>query len=214
MDKKLWIILIVSALVFAALLFSFGAMAFDSKLDPARLLAFFTGLLALATLLAATAIVAAFAQVREARKALRDNRAWNRMNAALTYIPSPALLHDWETRLDNSFIKLITRVEPLDKGDVRRLYEPQHADLRILLRAFLNILESYAIAVNCGIADPAIAKRFWGYKIVRHFRELWPYVEHARHVNNDNSLYGELEGLCKLWSQAWPLPQSSYPVEP
>ncbi len=213
MDKKTWVIVSAVVGIFALLTCLFWHLSFEPTLDQNRLLTFFTGLLALATLIAATAIVAAFAQVREARKALRDNRAWNRMNAAMNFIPSPELMHRWERALDKTFVRIISRTEALSPEDVRRLYTPENEPVRLLLRAYLNVLERYCIAINCGLADARIGDRIWGYKIVRHFKELKPYIIYVRDMANNNAIFGELESLCAKWSAEYPIPKSIYPEE-
>jgi len=214
MDRKLCIFIAAISIAVIGIGTLFWWLSFRPDFAADRLLAFFTGLLALATLVAATAIVAAFAQVREARKALRDNRAWNRMNAALTYIPSPDLMHKWEMALEKTFVKIISRVEPISTEDVRKLYAPENAPVRILLRGYLNVLERYCTAVNCGLADANIADRIWGYKIVRHFKELRPYIIYARDRANNNALFGGIESVCSKWSGEYPVPKPSYPVDP
>lgn len=180
--------------------------SFDSRMNVERLSAFFTGLLALATLIAATAIGVGIAQVREARKALKDNRAWNRMNAAMTYMPVPDIIrHDWEEKLEGTFLRFISRNDPLSPEEVTRLNHADEAETRFLLRAYLNILECYCAAVNAGLAEAEIARRLWGYKILRHFNELKPYIEHARHTTNNSDLYNEIEALCKVWTKEVPI---------
>jgi hypothetical protein len=213
-DRKSKVTVVILAIAFALLLTLFWLLTFAWKIDAERLSAFFAGFLALATLLAAVAVIAAFAQVREAKKALRDSRTWNQMNAAMTFMPPAELLHRWEIELENSFVRLISRDDAIDKDDVRRLYEKENTNLRILLRAYLNVLEAYSIAVNCGIADLETAKRIWGYKMVRHFTELRPYIDRARELANDKSLFGELGALCEAWHEEWPMPKGRYPVEP
>lgn len=210
--KKKWICG-TTALFTACVAFITWA-SFAATLDTSRVLAFFTGMLALATFVAATTIAAAFMQVREGRKALRDNRAWNRMNAAMTFMPRPDLLHRWERALDNTFVRLISRNNPLSDDDLRLLWLPENASVELLLRAYLNVLEGYCIAVNCGIADFAIAKRTWGYKVSRHFNELWPYIENCRHSANNDEIYSELEQFCDKLSPKRSDPGPVYPVDP
>ncbi|HKR84950.1 MAG TPA: DUF4760 domain-containing protein [Terriglobales bacterium] len=188
-------------------------LCFISHFDTGRVTAFFTGLLALATFIAATAIAASFAQVREAKRALRDNRAWNRMNAAITFMPRPDHFYRWERALERTFVRLISRNTPLSSDDLELLFQPENAQVEFLLRAYLNVLESYSIAVNCGIADFAIAKRTWGYKVSRHLNELWPYIEYCRHTANNHDIYTELEQFCDKLSPKRPDPGPAYPDE-
>lgn len=188
-----------------------GWLSFSSRFDVGRVAAFFTGLLALATFIAATAIGAAFGQVRETKKTLRDNRTWNRLHAAVTFMPAPDLLYRWEIELEGTFVKLISRNNPLSADEVQKLFDPAHSCIRILLKSYLNILESYALSVNSGLADFDIARRFWGFKMVRHFKELKPYIERSRHLANNNYIYGELEHICNKWSDVVSIEKPSYP---
>ncbi|HEV2269087.1 MAG TPA: DUF4760 domain-containing protein [Steroidobacteraceae bacterium] len=209
-----WAWILGAVLVLAAGIGVPAAFAFASGFDPSRVAAWFTGVLAFATLLAATAIFAAFGQVRETKKALRDNRAWNRMSAAVTFMPSPDLLYRWEIELEATFVKLISRNDPLSPEEVRLLFDPANSGTRILLKSYLNILEFYALSVNSGLADFDIARRIWGFKILRHFSELKPYIDRSRHLANNNYIYGELEEICKQWSQVVAIKKPAYPVEP
>jgi hypothetical protein len=214
-DRKILRLIWIAGVVFVVLLLFVWWLSFYAAVDGAKLATFFAGALALATFFAATAIVAAFAQVRDARKALRDNRAWNRMNAAMSYVPPRGLLHQWEVELEGSFVRLISRSDAISHEDVRALYKEENLKVRLLLRSYLNALESYCIAINSGIADESIGDRIWGYKLVRHFKELKPYIEAVRNRANNQDIFGELEALCTKWSPEYTANKKpSYPIEP
>jgi hypothetical protein len=209
-----WVWMFGGAFILAAGVGLPATFAFSPGFDPNRVAAWFTGVLAFVTLLAATAIFAAFGQVREAKKALRDNRAWNRMSAAVTFMPSPELLYRWEVELEGSFVKLISRNDPLSNEEVLALFNPANSGTRILLKSYLNVLEFYALSVNSGLADFDIARRIWGFKILRHFTELKPYIDRSRHLANNKDIYRELEGVCDQWSDVVAIKKPAYPAEP
>lgn len=161
----------------------------------------FVGVQAAGTILAVLALIAAFSQVREARKQLKDNRAWNRMSFALTYLPQFEMLLGWEKDLDNSFLRLIRRAGPLSEEEVRQIFAEENHHVRLMLKTYMNALEAYCVAINCGLAHEEVAKRFWGYKLVRHFIELHPYITHVRAQGNNNTLFSELERVYRRWSK-------------
>lgn len=206
--KKAWILggiaLFVACVVFIAW------ASFSGKLDSAHVLAFFTGMLALATFTATIAIAAAFAQVREAKRALRDNRTWNRSTFALTSQPPLGLLFRWEEELEGTFVKLLTRSEALSDIEVKRLLLPENARIHLLLKSYMNALESYCIAINSGLASEEVGKRVWGYKLVRHFIELKPYITCLRDRAHSQGIYREMEILHDKWAPAYPAPGPIY----
>lgn len=71
---------------------------------------------------------------------------------------------------------------------------------RLLLKNYLNELEGYSAAVNIGIIDEEVAKKMYGYKLVRHYKELEPYIKRIRTKFNEPSIYCELEQVCERWS--------------
>lgn len=198
--KLIWAaaLLIVAWTVFVAW------ASFSSTFDAARVLAFFTGMLALATFIASIAIAGAFAQVREAKRALKDNRTWNRSTFALTAQPPLGILFRWEEELEATFVKLLSRNEPLSDGEVKRLFLPEHFRVHLLLKSYMNAMESYCIAVNTGLASEEVGKRIWGYKLVRHFIELRPYIMALRAKAHSTGIYREMEALHDKWAPTYP----------
>ena len=191
----------IAIIVFAVFFWLAWHLAFDTKLDQTRLNTFFTGALAIGSILTAIAIVAAFAQVREAKKQLKDNRAWNKMSFALTYLPSLEMIFRWEQELEKTFVHLSSRNEPLSHAEVNLLFLPEHADTHLMLKTFMNALEAYCVAINSGLAHDDIAKRIYGYKLLRHYVELKPYIDRQRIRCHDDHIFGEIEAVWARWSK-------------
>jgi hypothetical protein len=175
-------------------------LSFWSGVNEAKLNVAFTGLQAVGSLLVVAALIAAFAQVREAKKQLRQNRDWNKMSFALSYLPQFEMLRGWEKQLDESFLRIIRRELPLTADEVQELYKPANDEIFLLLKTFMNALEAYCVAINMGLADEDVARRFWGFKLTRHFEELEPYINHERKRNRTNAIFCELEDVYKRWS--------------
>jgi hypothetical protein len=190
-----------SIIAFSLVLWLPWYLTFHASIDQAKLNTFFSGLLAVGSVLAALAIIAAFAQVREAKKQLRDNRTWNTMSFALTFLPSMEMLFRLEHELEKTFVRISSRTDPMSQDDIKKLYEPTHAPTHLTLKAFLNALEAYCVAINSGLAHEDTAKRIYGYKLQRHYIELQPYIGHQRAICHDNRIFSELEQVWKKWGQ-------------
>ena len=190
-----WAIIVVLVLLFGSAWWS----SFRSNIDPQELSTFFTSLQAIALLIATIALIAAFSQVRETRKQLRDNRRWNQMSYAFTALPSFELFFDWEHKLDRSFVRIISRHDPISDSEVKDLFTAEHRELELLLKSYLNVLEIYCAAVMTQLADEDVARKVWGYKLVRHWVELKPYIVYCRTILHDNGIYAELEAVHNKW---------------
>ena len=175
----------------------------------AKLNNIFAGLQAAGTVLAVLALVAAFSQVREARKQLRENRSWNKMSFALTFLPQMEMLRTWELELDSSCVRLIHRDGELSDAEVNQIFAPENHHVHLKLKMYLNALESYCVAVNSGLAHEEVARRIWEYKLSRHWMELLPYVRRARAKAKDNGIYCEIQKLHEKWT-AEPAPTATY----
>lgn len=105
--------------------------------------------------------------------------------------------------LDNgvSCIKLIDRNTPLAQEELEKLLAPEQSDTRILLKNYLNELESCCAAVNMGVADEGAAKRKYSHKIERHFIEMKPYIDNMRATHNIDGLFSEIEQLVNKWQK-------------
>jgi uncharacterized protein DUF4760 len=169
--------------------------------DEARLLV--EGLTALGALVAAS-------QVYFVRGQLKDTRQWNRMTFALDYLARRERIADIELLLNNSFVRLIDRTEPLSAEEVARLFTDAEHETRFALSRFLNALETYCAAVNSGIADEEVASHLYKHKFQRHYTELRPYIEHVRTLRNAPTLLWELEALVTKWGSR-PVPKPRYP---
>ena len=158
----------------------------------------FDSIQAAATFLAAAAIVAAFSQVRQGKIQLSDNRRWNQMNFALTYIDTHSV-KEWEATLEGSVVKVISRDKPMTDEEVDEVYKPGNEKVALALKNFLNTLECYSVAINVNVAHGEVAKRLYGHKFVAHFTELEPYIRDARQKANSNGLFMEFETVCRKW---------------
>lgn len=158
----------------------------------------FLGVQAAGTVLAALALVAAFAQVREARKQLKENRNWNRMSFALTSLPQMEMLRAWELELDVPPVRLIQRDKPLSHAEVEQIFA--NSEIHLKLKMYLNALESYCVAVNWGLAHEEVAKDIWRGKLARHYLEMLPYITKTRTDARNDRIYKAIEDLHKKWS--------------
>ena len=158
-------------------------------------------LTALGSLVAGASIVFIARQFIIMKRQLLDNRKWNRMSMAFCHLPNSNELNSIEDNLNKSFIKLIDRTDPISNDDVDRLFSENGSEIKLLLKNYLNELESYCAAINMGVVDEDVAIRVYGYKFVRHYLELEPFIERMRTHLNEASLYKELETIAKRWSK-------------
>lgn len=200
-----------SVIIFCGLAY---ALVYRSTLDQAKLGTFFAGLQGIGALLTAVAIAAAFAQVREARRQLRDNRNWNRMTFALTFIPEIELFYEWEKELEGSFVKLVSRSTPLTQDELHQMFLPENAHAHLALKSYLNCLEAYCVAINRGLADEETAKQIFGFKLVRHWIELQPYIQLQRDRMHEQALFCELEKVAHEWNKRYSQGSQTYAREP
>jgi Domain of unknown function (DUF4760) len=135
-----------------------------------------------------------------AYKQFQDTRRWNRVKSAFDHLPKAIDLSPIESRLNASFLKLIDRSDPLSTAEVQRLFEDAEATTRLELKNYLNMLETYCVAINMGIVDDKVARRIYGNKFVRHFREMKPYLDAAR-SRQGPKIWTELEEVAKRWEE-------------
>lgn len=186
-------VVIVSPVIYLA------QISFGSDISHDALQTFFIGLQTAAAFLATGGIFAAYAQVREAKKQLRDSRRWNRMSFALQFLPSIEELQEWEKSLENS-IQLITRNAPLTAEEVARINGSP--EIWIPLKNFLNVLERYAQAINVGLADEEVAQGAYRTKLLCHYRELEPYIADSRQKYNSLTVFCEMQKVYERWAKA------------
>jgi hypothetical protein len=84
-------------------------------------------------------------QLRTMESNLIDARKWNKMSTAFKIMPNHILLNDIEDELNQSFIKLMDRDRPLSDEEVTRILAPEEGKLRLLLKNYLNELESCCV---------------------------------------------------------------------
>jgi hypothetical protein len=183
------------------------------RTDPSQALPvsnFWFGIQATGAFLTALAILAAFIQVKETKRQLSDNRNWNKMSFALTFLPSFEMFFEWEKELDNTFVKLIQRNQPLSQDEVNRLFLPENVDTNRMLKTYMNALEAYCVAINTGLASAEVAEKVFGYKLVVHYKELAPYIKAVRDKHQNQAIFGELETVCRKWAPEIPSPNPTY----
>ncbi len=151
----------------------------------------------------------AYKQLKNLDATLQDSRKWNKVISAFNITLSNSEINSIEEELNNSFIKIIDRTSPLSSAEVDQIAKPENARLKILLKNYLNGLESYCTAVNIGAVCDETAQRKYSYKITRHFIELKPYIDRLRAEHNESSLFVELETVVSKWS-ARPRPNRIY----
>jgi hypothetical protein len=67
--------------------------------------------------------------------------------------------------------------------------------------AVLNYLEELALAVNLGVVDEQIVKRFYRSTVVRGYRALAPWVKTHRDERESETIWSEIEALYDTWKQ-------------
>lgn len=152
---------------------------------------------------AATGIAAWFAycQLKQMKVALNDTRNWNKLNTAFNLFPNKHEFNEIEQKLNASIVKLIDRNSALTNSELNELLSDAQSDTRILLKNYLNELETYCTAINMGVADEDAAKRKYSYKIVRHYIEMKPYIDRMREKHNASELFSELEAVAIKWQK-------------
>lgn len=65
--------------------------------------------------------------------------------------------------------------------------------------AFLNFLEELALAVNLGLVDEKIVKRFYRTTVVRTYRALAPWVKIHRDERETETIFWEVQSLYEEW---------------
>jgi uncharacterized RDD family membrane protein YckC len=202
---KKWVIpLSISVVVIVLVVLPIWFAFWVTLVNIPRLSTAFGGIQAVGSMLIVAALVAAFAQVRETKKQLRDSRLWNKMSFALNYLPQFEMLRCWEEKLDESFLRIIRRDTPLTEPEIQALFTDENRQVFLMLKTFMNALEAYCVAINSGLADETMAKRIWGYKLVRHYVELRPYITYVRERSHNNSIFSELEAVYRKWSPEIP----------
>lgn len=171
-------------------------LSFAPNQNADRWQTFFQGLQAFGTLLTVGAIVAAFDQVRAAKKQLSDARKWNKMSSALSFLPSVDQLSEWDQELEKE-VKFVSRSNPLTDDELKAIYAKPEVELK--LKNYLNVLEKYALAINIELVDERVAKRAFKTKMISHFREMKPFIQHLRAVRNAPTAFSELEKVCSRW---------------
>jgi hypothetical protein len=159
---------------------------------------------AVGALAAAIGVYVAYQQLKILNQTLEDNRKWNKVISAFNIIPNNEQLNIIEEQLNSSFVNLIDRTTPLSGSDVAEIIKPENAKIRILLKNYLNELESYCTAINVGAVCEVTAHRKYSYKLERHFIELKPYIDHLRTLYNEQLLYAELEQVVQKWKKPVP----------
>lgn len=159
---------------------------------------FFSGLGGIGAILVA---LIALKQFKEIKKSIDDAKQWNKLNSAFTYLPKSPEFIELEKELNNSFISLIDRNTPLKSDEVDRLFNDERKELRVKLKSYLNMLESFCTAVEMGAVDEDAAKALYSHKFQRHFEEMEPYIKHMQTTQNDNSIYCSLKNVVRKWNQ-------------
>ncbi|HEY3431575.1 MAG TPA: DUF4760 domain-containing protein [Rhodocyclaceae bacterium] len=165
---------------------------------------FLDALTAVGAIAAAVGVYVAYEQLETLNKTLEDNRRWNKVISAFSITPNNEEINTIEEELNESFIKIIDRTAPLSAADVEELCKPENARLKILLKNYLNELESYCTAINVGAVCEETAKRKYSHKIKRLFLELRPYIERLRTDHNEPTLFIEIEQVVKMWEPPIP----------
>lgn len=149
----------------------------------------------------------ALQQLKEMKKSIDDARRWNKLNSAFSYLPKSHEFIEIEKDLNNSFIALIDRNTALSAADVTTLFNDENKELRVKLKSYLNLLESFCTAIEMGAVDEDAAREMYRHKFKRHYHELLPYISHVRTTQNDSGLFSSLETVVKSWDKKIAVPK-------
>jgi hypothetical protein len=195
--KENWGKLLFAVTLLLVIGWALYCVSFNTSVDTVKLNNFLVGIGAIGACFTGVAVAAAFAQVMEARKQLRDNRLWNKMSFALTYFQHDRF-EEWERALEAS-INLISRDKPLSPEEVSKIFA--QPETHLALKNFLNALESYCLAVNQGLADEETAKRKYRLKLTAHFAEMKPFIDRLRQIHRSDRVFCEIEDVHERWSK-------------
>lgn len=149
----------------------------------------------------------ALGQLREMKKSLEDARRWNKLNSAFSYLPKSHEFIEIEKELNNSFLNIIDRTSPLTEAEVSQLFDDEHRELRVKLKSYLNLLESFCTAIEMGAVDEDAAREMYSHKFKRHYHEMLPYIKHMRTILNESGIFSSLETVVDSWGKRQPVPK-------
>ncbi|GIU34330.1 hypothetical protein TUM4644_35560 [Shewanella colwelliana] len=149
----------------------------------------------------------ALQQLKEMKRSIDDAKRWNKLNSAFSYLPKSHEFIEIEKDLNNSFLALIDRNTALSTEDVTTLFNDDHKELRVKLKSYLNLLESFCTAIEMGAVDEDAAREMYRHKFKRHYQELLPYIAHVRTSQNDSGLFSSLETVVSSWDSKKPVPK-------
>lgn len=140
-------------------------------------------------------------QLAEARKQNSATAKWNQLSSAYGLI-SPTELAASEHALDDKLralnIPLITPdAGPLTTAHVDAVWKAP--DAYRALRAHLNLVEEYAIAVRSGSIDKDLAYSLRSYAIKRATYFFREFIDRARAHFGDPTIYLEMDLLDAEW---------------
>jgi hypothetical protein len=149
----------------------------------------------------------ALQQLREMKRSIDDAKRWNKLNSAFSYLPKSHEFIEIEKELNNSFIALIDRNTALSPEDVTTLFNDDNKELRVKLKSYLNLLESFCTAIEMGAVDEDAAREMYSHKFKRHYQELLPYINYVRTTQNVSGLFSSLETVVSSWDLKKPVPK-------
>ncbi|MBC6907073.1 DUF4760 domain-containing protein [Saccharophagus sp. K07] len=149
----------------------------------------------------------ALGQLKEMKRSLDDARRWNKLNSAFSYLPKSHEFIEIEKELNNSFLNIIDRTSPLTEAEVSKLFDDEHRELRVKLKSYLNLLESFCTAIEMGAVDEDAAREMYSHKFKRHYCELLPYIKHMRATLNESRIFSSLETVVDSWDRKQPVPK-------
>jgi hypothetical protein len=150
-----------------------------------------------------------------------DNRTWNKLNATYNLLPTPVELEKIESEIDDVTkfwtrdekfndieVKALCGLEKISSDEVKTIKANDQSDDDAIilwsrtgrkLKLYINLIEMYCAAINCGVVDSEVAKHVYGFKFNRHHNKLQSYITYLRNMKKDNSIYIELEKVTKAW---------------
>jgi len=149
----------------------------------------------------------ALKQLKEMRITIDETKRWNKLNSAFSYLPKSHEFIEIEKDLNNSFLSLIDRNTALSSEEIGKLFDENNKELRVKLKSYLNLLESFCTAIEMGAVDEDAAREMYRHKFKRHYYELLPYITHVRTSHNDSGLFSSLETVVKCWDERKEIPK-------
>ena len=123
-------------------------------------------------------------------------------------MPRSSELTELEIDLNGSVVKLVERTTPLTEVELKEILDPKNETIRIKLKKYLT--ERYCTAINHGIVDKDFAKSVFGVKFIRHYKQMFPFIDCFRRRHNAHEYYIETQKVAEHWRAKYVEPKVKY----